>query len=144
MLHSIQQECSLGCPLEPFTTNSSESINAVLKRKVNYKKSELPDFIDIIKQVINEQQREVERAIISRGKYELRAQYSTLEVQEAKWFAITVQQWLKHILAFNLAEVVSTVDHLHDLSTSSLENKSTCSTSFSVSYEDFSKDVMFC
>ena len=65
-----------------------------------------------------------------------------MEVQEAKWFAITVQQWLKHILAFNHAEVVSTVDHLHDLSTSSLENKSTCSTSLSVSCEDFSKDVI--
>ena len=97
MLHSIRQECSLGCPPKPFTTNSSESINAVLKWKVNYKKSELPDFIDIIKQVIDEQQREVERAIIGRGKYKLRAQYSTLEVQEAKWFAMTVQQRQKHI-----------------------------------------------
>ena len=67
MLHSIRQECDLGCPPEPFTTNCSESIKAVLKRKVNYKKSELPDFIDIIKQVIDEQQREVERAIIGRG-----------------------------------------------------------------------------
>ena len=81
MLCSVRQECGLSCPPEPFTTNSSESINALLKQKVNYKKSELPDFIDIIKQVIDEQQREVERAIIRRGKYKLRAQYSILEVR---------------------------------------------------------------
>lgn len=78
----------MGCPLDPFTTNSSESINAVLKRKVHYKKSELPDFIDRIKEVVDEQQREVERAIFGRGKYKIRPQYSTLEVQEAKWFAL--------------------------------------------------------
>jgi len=28
---SVRQECGLGCPPEPFTTNSSESINVVLK-----------------------------------------------------------------------------------------------------------------
>jgi len=54
---------------DPFTTNSSENINAALKRKVSYKKSELPDFIDRIKEVTDEQQREVERAIIGKGKY---------------------------------------------------------------------------
>ena len=69
-------------------------------------------------------------------------QYSTLEIQETKWFAMTVQQRQKHIMAFNRAKVVSTVHHLHDLSTSSLENKNTCSTSLSVSCEDFSKDVI--
>ena len=29
-----------------FTTNASESVNAILKRKVDYKKNELPVFID--------------------------------------------------------------------------------------------------
>ena len=65
-----------------------------------------------------------------------------MEVQEAKWFAVTVQQRQNHILAFNHAVVVSTVDQLNDLSISSVENKTTCSTSLSVSCEDFSKDVI--
>ena len=141
MLCPIRQECGLGYPPEPFTANSSESINAVLKRKVNYKKSELPDFIDRIKEVIDEQQEEVECTIIGRGKYKLRPQYSTLEVKEAKWFAMTVQQRQKHILAFNRAEVVSMVDHLHNSSISSVKSKTTCGMSLSVSCEDFVKDV---
>ena len=141
MLHSVQQECGLGCPSEPFNTNSSESINAVLKRKVNYKKSELPDFIDRIKEVIDEPQREGEQAIIGREKYKLRPQYSTLEVQEAKWFAMTVQQRQKHILAFHCAEVTSMVDQLHDSFISSVKSKTTCGMSLSISCEDFVKEV---
>ena len=60
----------------PFTTNASESINAMLKRKVNYKRSELPTFVDKVKELIKEQQ-EVERAVIGRGKYKLKYQYQS-------------------------------------------------------------------
>lgn len=37
MLRPIREECGLGCLPDPFTTNASESINAMLKRKVDYK-----------------------------------------------------------------------------------------------------------
>ena len=70
MLKSIRRKARLGDPPLQFTTNASESINAVLKHKVDYKKNELPDFLDKLKSVINEQERELERAIIGRGKYE--------------------------------------------------------------------------
>ena len=46
-------------------------MNAVLKSKVDYKKSELPAFLEKLKSVIDEQEREiVERAVINRGKYQ--------------------------------------------------------------------------
>ena len=64
MLKSIRRKARLGDPPLQFTTNASESINAVLKHKVDYKKNELPDFLDKLKSVINEQERELERAII--------------------------------------------------------------------------------
>lgn len=57
MLRSVREECGLGCQPQIFTTNASESINAVLKNKVNYKRNELPDFIGKLKEVIAEQQR---------------------------------------------------------------------------------------
>ena len=38
MLRSVRQECGLGNPPDIFTTNQSESINAVLKHKMDYKK----------------------------------------------------------------------------------------------------------
>ena len=67
MLRSIQEERGLGCLPEPFTTNAGEIINAMLRRKVDYKQSELLTFIDKVKELIKEQQKEVDRAVIGRG-----------------------------------------------------------------------------
>ena len=58
-----------------ITTNASESMNAVLKHKVDYKKHQLPSFIDKVKKLVDEQNREVERVIVNRGKWQLRSQY---------------------------------------------------------------------
>ena len=38
MLRPLREEVGLGIPPSPFSTNASESINAMLKRKINYKK----------------------------------------------------------------------------------------------------------
>ena len=83
MLSPVREDSGLGVPLSAFTTNASESITAMLKRKVNYKKSELVAFIQHLKELIDEQQRELERAVIRRGKYEFREEYKFLEVDEA-------------------------------------------------------------
>ena len=83
MLSPVREDAGLGVPPSAFTTNASESITAMLKRKVNYKKSELVAFIQHLKELIEEQQRELERAVIRRGKYEFREEYKFLEVDEA-------------------------------------------------------------
>ena len=68
MLRPVREECGLGCPPAIFTTNASKSLNAVLKSKVDYKKSELPVFIEKIKKLVSEQHKEVERAIVYHEK----------------------------------------------------------------------------
>ena len=45
MLRPVREEASLGSPPEAFYTNASESVNSVIKAKVQYKHSELPQFI---------------------------------------------------------------------------------------------------
>ena len=84
MLHCVREECGLGCPPDIFTTNASESVNAVLKRKVDYKRNEPPVFIDKLKEFVQEQLREVERAVIGRGKYRFKEQYRFFEIPESK------------------------------------------------------------
>ena len=54
-------------------------VKALLKHKLNYERSVLPEFINKVKEVIAEQQQEVERAVIGRGKYQFREQYKHLE-----------------------------------------------------------------
>lgn len=97
VLRSIREECGLGNPPEQFTTNASESVNALLKHKVDYKQNELPAFIDQVKELVEEQDKEVERAVINRGKYRLRDQYHFLEVGESKWCTMTSAQHLHHL-----------------------------------------------
>ena len=60
MLRPVREEAGLGIPPPTFTTNASESINAMLKKKVDYKKNELPAFMNHLKQIIDEQDRELE------------------------------------------------------------------------------------
>ena len=99
MIKEVREQAGLGYPPARFTTNASESLNAVLKAGVQYKKSELPAFIQKLqKLVVDEQEREFERAIIDRGKYRLQAQFSHLQVPELKWFSqMSEQQRASHL-----------------------------------------------
>ena len=56
MIRSVREGCGSGCPPDIFTTSASKSINAILKRKVDYKRNQLPEFVDILKEVIDDQQ----------------------------------------------------------------------------------------
>lgn len=97
MIGSVREEAGLGSPPQIFTTNASESLNAMLKRKVNYKKNELPQFVKYFKELIDEQERELERAVIGRGKYKFQKQFSHLEVAEDNWFRMSREQREKHL-----------------------------------------------
>ena len=103
MLKETRIKAGLGNPPSYFTTNSSESVNAMLKNKVDYKKSELPEFLEKLRSVIDEQEKELERAIIDRGKYQLCDEYKKLEVKEDKWFmkmsCIQREAHLKRVLS---------------------------------------------
>ena len=51
MLRPVREDAGLGCPPEAFYTNASESVNNVIKRKVDYKRSDLPQFILKLKEL---------------------------------------------------------------------------------------------
>ena len=69
MLKTVRAEAGLGSPPQPFTTNASETTNSVIKAHVLYKHSQLMEFVNHLKDVVDEQEREVERAVIRRGKF---------------------------------------------------------------------------
>ena len=47
--------------------------------------------------MVQEQQKEVKRAVIDRGKYQIRAPYAFLQIPESKWFTMNAQQRFKHL-----------------------------------------------
>ncbi len=67
MHRDLREATGLGSPPEIFTTNASESINAMLKCKVDYKESEWPAFNEKVKQLAQQQREEVIRSLSSRG-----------------------------------------------------------------------------
>ena len=86
MLTPVQEEAGLWKPPEKFTTNASEYL---LKRKMNLKKNELPTLVNLLRELVDEQDREVERVIIGRRKYQFRKEFQYLKIAEADWFLMT-------------------------------------------------------
>jgi hypothetical protein len=97
MLKPLRIDAGLGSPPAHFTTNSSESINAILKRKKDFKNNELPEFVRKLKELIDEQERELERAVAGRGKFQFCEEFQHLQMEEAKWYEMTHQQRKKHL-----------------------------------------------
>ena len=115
MLQPTREDAGLGFPQASFTTNACESLNAMLKREVNYKKNELPAFVDHFKSLIDEQERELERAVIGRGRYRFRREFQHLQVEEV-WFRMSQGQREKHLKKvahsqINCSESQSTESH---------------------------------
>ena len=106
MIKGVREECGLGSPPATFTTNASESANYMLKHKVNYKQNELPEFLEKYKELVHEQEQEVNKALLGRGKYELRNQYQSWHIPESKWFSMTTSQREQHIHKFSVASVM--------------------------------------
>ena len=104
-LCSLREDIGLGSPPKVFFTNDSESVNAMLKECLGYKKHQWATFNSKIKEMVKQQQMEVEKAIIGYGQYHLRPQYSSLSVTEEKWFRMTQEQRQRYISKFNVATV---------------------------------------
>ena len=92
MLKSTRTAAGLGYPPEIFTTNSSETLNATIKRKVNYKENEWPDFNESMRQLILSQRDEVLRSLSGRGQYRLDKDYAHLIVAPQQWVKMKPEQ----------------------------------------------------
>lgn len=103
MLKDVRTAAGLGYPPSKFTTNASESLNAVMKRKVDYSETQWSLFNDHMKELVLEQRDEVIRALSGRGKYQLCKPYEHLQVQPQEWVKMTSDQRKRHIKEFDAA-----------------------------------------
>ena len=105
MLRGTRISVGLGLPPTIFTTNSSESLNAALKRKVDHKETEWPQFNDAVKQYISGQRDEVLRAISGRGEYKISQEYDSLLVSPQEWTKMTPDQRKCAVKKFDSAKL---------------------------------------
>lgn len=85
MIRPVREKAGLGNPPDAFYTNASECINNVIKVKVNYWKSDLPALVQKLHELVVEQQKEAETAVVGCGKYQLFSE--SLEIPQSKWFS---------------------------------------------------------
>ena len=107
MRADIRESVGLGCPPKIFTTNASESINAMMKRKVNYKESEWPQFNEEVKELVKQQREEIIRALSGRGQYRLIQQFSHYSVSPSKWIKMRPEQRREVVTQFDKATMKS-------------------------------------
>ena len=75
MMKPVREEAGLGSPPEPFTMNATETVNSIIKSHVLYKASQLVELTEKLTEVIDEQEKEVERAVIERGKFRFKEEF---------------------------------------------------------------------
>ena len=78
MLKPVREFAGLGSPPDPFYTNDVESANCIIKCKMNYKASKWPEFCKLANELIEEQENEIEKAIIGVGQHKFDDDYAHL------------------------------------------------------------------
>lgn len=69
----------------------------MFNHKVNYKQSELPEFLQKLEELVHGEEQDVEKAVIGCGKYELQSQYQSWHISETQWFTIATAQPEQHL-----------------------------------------------
>ena len=110
MLPECRTRAGLGSPPLPYYTNEVESKNKILKDEVDHKKLQLPDFVNQMKGLFEEQKNEIERSLIGTGEYRLKQEYSHLAVDPSTWFKMNSDQRQRKICRFMKAAVEASSD----------------------------------
>ena len=105
MRRDVREAVGLGCPPSIFTTNSSESLNASIKLKVDYKQQEWPQFNKLMREFVMAQRDEVIRSLSGRGQYRLALEFSHLATSPTNWSKMTPSQRKKVISDFDSAVI---------------------------------------
>jgi len=92
MLKDLRTSVGLGSPPAIFNTNCSESTNAVIKRKVDYKATEWPQFNDALKEIVEGQREEAIRSLSGRARYRVCKGYKYLQFAPQKWATMSPEQ----------------------------------------------------
>ena len=92
MIASVHESAGLGSPTVAYTTNQNERMNNVAKAYTDYLQSNWVQLADNMFDLINNQSKEVEKAVFGMGEYRFKPAYKFLEVESSKWFMMSSDQ----------------------------------------------------
>ena len=111
----------LGLEEEKYTQNNSESLNALVKRYVNFQKQDVFQFVNDLEECVREQQNEVNKATIGLGRWTLSPSCSHVSQNTSDWF-----RSMSHVDKQNAISALQT-------SSAISSNSSTCNSGSSTS-----------
>lgn len=75
-----------------WTNNNSESLNHVLQRAIDWKSQPLLDLVNIVKNLVDTQYKELLRSLVSMGQYRLSETHRHFHVSKSGWLSKTQEE----------------------------------------------------
>ena len=103
MINPVRKMAGLGDPPRKFYTNTSECLNSLIKRKIDYQKKIVADFVDLMEEMVRDQEARIEEAVIGYGEWSVGKEYERFTVCQQTWFKMNEETRKSHIQRFNSA-----------------------------------------
>ena len=82
MLKDVRIEAGLGDPPRDYVNNNPEAANFIIKHGLHFDSKKPHHFIEEIKNIVETQQRNGDRAVFGKGPYRVRKQFEHLMVDD--------------------------------------------------------------
>ena len=72
-------------------------MNNVAKAHADYRQSDWVQLVSNMRDLVENQSKEVEKAVYGMGEYQFKPAYKSLEVDSSKWFMMSCEQCQRHL-----------------------------------------------
>ena len=112
MIRPVRTEAGLGNPPTEFSTKDVEAANFMVKYGLHFDPQKPHVFIESVKDVIETQYRNEDRAVFGKGPYRLKKGFEHFLVNDLKWSSMTAVQRQNKVKEFQKADVRSRKDYV--------------------------------
>lgn len=131
MLRPVRVEAGLGNPPSEYINNDPESANFIIKHGLHFNVEKPHEFIHKIKNIIETQQRNQDRAVFGKGMYRVRPSFQHLAIDEVEISRLSSAQKTKKLIEFKNAGMNDMHDATSPDQEDSLDEEQTSSMSIS-------------
>ena len=115
MLKSVRIDAGLGDPPREYTNNDAEAANLMIKCALGFNPKEACEFIEEVRNAIESQFRNEDRAVISRGVFRISEGFRHLAVSDAEWSKMSHAERQAEILKFSKTSMSDRKSILEDV-----------------------------
>ena len=100
MLKSVRREAGLGNPPREYTNNDPEAANLMVKHALNFDPKSPEEFINEIRNIVETQFRNEDRAVFGKGQFKIRPEFQHLAVSDQQWSKLTKEGRMKKLQTY--------------------------------------------